>query len=240
MTGAACLSGISALRAGAGLVTIVTPKVSADIYRNYCPSLIVETFMDISDFSSHCADIRRNVVLVGPGAGLKNSAGLKGVIASSVASDKICVFDADALTLLSEEQDFLRSKLHQKCILTPHEGEFKKLFPDLGGNKVQRASAASALTNSIVVLKGAETIIAAPDGRIEILTNGSPWLATAGSGDVLAGIIAGLCASREEEVFEAVCAAVWMHGRASQIAGPGMISADLPDCVPQVWKELTL
>ncbi|PZP54748.1 MAG: NAD(P)H-hydrate dehydratase [Micavibrio aeruginosavorus] len=227
MTGAAGLAAISALRMGAGLVTIAVPRETTYLYRQLSTSLIVE---EMTDFKDHFQDKRRNMLLIGPGAGHETERPTLDVIESG----KLCVLDADALKL------FILGKTHDKCILTPHEGEFERLFPDTSGGKADRALKAAKFCRAIIVLKGHETIIASPDGRFEIISNGSPWLATAGSGDVLAGMIAGFAAwhKHEDMLFESVCAAVWMHGEASQLAGPGMISADLPDQIKKVWQNL--
>ncbi len=227
MTGAAGLGAISALRMGAGLVTIAAPRETTYLYHQLSTSLIIE---EMTDFKDHFQDKRRNALLIGPGAGCE----IEKPVLDTVASGKICVLDADAL------KPFILSKTHEKCVLTPHEGEFERLFPDISGEKADRAVKAAKLCRSIIVLKGRKTIIAAPDGRFEIIINGSPWLATAGSGDVLAGMIAGFAAWHEHKdmLFESVCAAVWMHGEASQLAGPGMISADLPDQIKSAWQNL--
>jgi NAD(P)H-hydrate epimerase len=240
MTGAACLASVSALRMGAGLVTVVAPMDTALTYRSYNPSLLVEPIGEMARFKEHLKDPRRNVVLVGCGAGLDAPAVLKKIVFDSVQSSpqKICVIDADALSVFEDDPRSLVKALGGHCILTPHEGEFARIFPELTGSKPERAFAAARKSGAIIVLKGADTVIASPDDQLVINGNGTGWLASAGTGDVLAGMIAGIIARDMMSPFDAVCAAVWMHARASEIAGAGMISSDLPCHIPAVWKEL--
>lgn len=240
MTGAASLASLSALRMGAGLVTIVAPADTANIYRMFNPSLLVEPIIEIAKFKEHIKDPRRNVVLVGCGAGLDNVGALKKIVFDAVQSapPKICVIDADALSVFADDPRVLMKALGPHCILTPHEGEFSRIFPDIQGSKVERAFAAARRSGATIVLKGADTVIASPDAQLVINGNGTGWLATAGTGDVLAGMIAGLAARNIMSPFDTACAAVWMHGKAAEIAGAGMISSDLPCHIPAVWKEL--
>ncbi len=230
MTGAAGLAAVAALRMGAGLVTIAAPRETTQLYRELSPSVILE---ERTDFKKNFEDERRNAIVIGPGAG----SAIKKAVLDSAKSQKLCVLDADALTAFEDEPEKLLKTTHSQCVLTPHEGEFARLFPDISGPRAGRAINAAKQSGAIMVLKGAETVVASPDGRVERFVNGSAWLATAGSGDVLAGMIAGFGAWHRENLFEAVCAAVWMHGEASQIAGPGMISSDLPGILPEVWRR---
>lgn len=240
MTGAASLASNAALRMGAGLVTVVAPLDTSILYQIQNPCLLVEPIVELARFKDHIKDPRRNVVLLGCGAGLDNVGILKKIIFDSVqfTPQKICVLDADALSVFEGDTKVLMSTLGPHCILTPHEGEFARLFPDLKGSKPERAFAAAKRSRSVIVLKGADTVIASPDSRLVINANGSGWLSTAGTGDVLAGMIAGLAARGLLDPFDVACAAVWMHSRASEMAGPGMISSDLAGYIPSVWKEL--
>lgn len=239
MTGAAILAAVSALRVGAGLTTVVSYPDTAQIYRAYCPSLIVETLTELARFKEHIKDIRRNVVLIGVGAGLDHPAALKKAVFDSVQADsqKICVIDADALTVFADDPKTFYKALGPHCILTPHEGEFARLFPDIdpAASKIERAYAAARRTKAVIVLKGADTVIASPDDRMVVNTTGTGWLASAGTGDVLAGMIAGLAARRIFDPFDAACAGVWLHGKTAESLGAGMISADMPSSIPQVF-----
>lgn len=238
MTGAASLVSVAALRMGAGLSTIVTSAEVANVYRALCPSVIVETYPDMARFKEHIKDPRRNVVVLGPGAGFEHPAALKKAVFDSVQSedDKTCVLDADALTVFADDPKILHKVLGENCVLTPHEGEFARIFPDITGSKIERAYEAARRTGAVIVLKGPDTVIAAPHDRLVINATGSGWLATAGSGDVLAGMIAGLAARNIMSPFDAACAAVWMHGKAAEKLGAGMISADLPEVLPVIWR----
>lgn len=242
MTGAGCLAAISALRMGAGLCTIVSAAESLDVYRNFSPSLIVEHGEEIARFKEHLRDVRRNAVVIGPGAGQDNPGGLRKAVLDAIQIEprRTCILDADALTVFANDPRVLHHATGSHCVLTPHEGEFEKLFPDLVGPRADRAQAAALKTKAIIVLKGPETIIASPEGGCFINTNGSGALATAGTGDVLAGMIAGLAARNCEglSLFGAVAAAVWMHAEAGSRFGPGLISADIPDLLPSLWQDV--
>lgn len=240
MTGAARLAARGALRAGAGLVSVVCPSAALSIYAAGSPSLIVEAADDDAAFAALLADKRKNAVLLGPGAGV--GATTRARVLAALEAEKCCVLDADALTSFAEEPENLLDRLDDRCLLTPHEGEFARLFNEHGleareGGKLARARAAAAYSGSVVVLKGADTVVAAPDGRAAVNTLASPWLATAGSGDVLGGIALGLMA-QGMPTFEAACAAAWLHGAAGVRLGPGLIAEDIPDALPAVLREL--
>jgi len=173
-------------------------------------------------------DDRIGCLLVGPGMG-----DLPQVLTLALTSAAPKVLDADAIPLLG---DPARLK-GQDAIITPHEGEFRKLFGDVAGTKPERAMEAARSTSAVVVYKGPDTLVAAPDGRLGFAPPAPAWLATAGTGDVLAGIIAALRA-RGMTGFEAACAGVWLHGRAAEIAGPGMIADDLVEAIPLAIADL--
>jgi hydroxyethylthiazole kinase-like uncharacterized protein yjeF len=222
MPGAARLAAAAARRAGAGMVTIladtqiIPPEAGLIIRSGTLESLI--------------ADPRRKIWVCGPGLGVAE-AGAK--LATLIAAGKIVVADADALTACAGTPERLRGA----AVITPHEGEFFRLFGPVGPDKLAAARAAAAKTGAVTVLKGPDTVIAAPDGRAAINANAPPWLATGGTGDVLSGIIAALLAQNMKP-FEAACAAVWLHGAAAAQIGPGLIAEDMPDILPSVMRPL--
>jgi len=238
MTGAARLAARAALRVGAGLVTVASPPQAVPIYAASSPSLIVADVEDAAAFEALIGDSRKNAVLLGPGAGIGPNTRAR--VLSALEAGKACVLDADALTSFADSPSDLLDRLNERCLLTPHEGEFARIFPDIAtaaGGKLSRARAAAALCGAVVLIKGADTVVAAPDGRAAINTNAPPDLATAGSGDVLAGIALGLLAQGMNG-FDAACAAVWLHGETANTVGPGLIAEDLPDALPAVLKRL--
>lgn len=233
-TGAARLAARAGLRVGAGLVRILCPPDAGSVIAG-----AVEAVM-VSDFETPEALARLveplDCVVIGPAAGLTEATERN--LAAMAETETALVVDADALTLFKGRAEALFAHLDPADVLTPHEGEFERLFPGLLGRGREMAAAEAAKTSgATVVLKGAETIIAGPDGRMRANRNGTPWLATAGSGDVLAGLIAGLIAQGLAP-FEAASAAVWMHAAAAVRFGPGLIAEDLPDLIPGVLADL--
>ena len=211
MPGAIALAVRAAARAGAGYVRVSTSRSIDNL-----PSAIVQTD------TATLEDERIGAVLVGPGMG-----DLPQVLTLALTSKAPVVIDADALAHVGEPER-LRG---QDAVITPHEGEFMRLFGELGGSKAERALAAAERSGAVVVYKGPDTLVAAPDGRLGFAPPSPVWLASSGTGDVLAGMIATLRA-RGMDGFAAACAAVWLHGRAAEIAGPGMIADDLVDAIP--------
>ncbi|MEH6632159.1 MAG: NAD(P)H-hydrate dehydratase [Halopseudomonas aestusnigri] len=225
MTGAARLSSLAALRVGSGLVSVLCPEKDQLVYALTSSSLIVHALEGDADIDNVLSDKRINSLVIGPGGGRDDELKLAVQKFLNLKSRSI-VLDADALSVFETCRDELINTLHKNVVLTPHEGEFKKIFPNLKQSKIENAAMAAKSSGGVIVLKGADTVIASPDGRIVINTNAPGYLAKAGAGDVLAGIIAGLLA-QGLDVFEAACAGVWIHGEAASHAGAGMIADDL-------------
>ena len=225
MTGAGRLAARAALRIGAGLVTVACPRAAWPIYAADSPSVITLPLDRPRQFDTVMEDPRKTAVLIGPGHGVDQETGRRASLA--LLSDKAVVLDADALTVFQDEPEALLAMAGARTVLTPHDGEFARLFPDLEGDRLTRARAAAARAGAVVVLKGPDTVIADPDGRAAINGNAPPDLATAGTGDVLAGMIVGLLAQGLDG-FTAAAAAVWMHGAAAARVGVGLIAEDLP------------
>lgn len=234
-TGAARLAALGAARAGAGLTTIAAPDEAAGIHASHLTAIMVRT----DALGDLLADHRKNAVVIGPGLGLDSEAAVKLEIV--LAHRRATVLDADALTLLAKGA---AGQTHEHCVLTPHGGEFARLFPDLARDmartgKLAAVRAAAARANATILLKGADTVIAAPDGQAAIDALAPPSLATAGSGDVLAGLIGGGLAQGLDP-FEAACAGVYLHGAAARHLGPGLLADDLPGAVPAVLSGLKI
>ncbi|MEZ5924741.1 MAG: NAD(P)H-hydrate dehydratase [Hyphomicrobiaceae bacterium] len=233
-TGAARLAARAALRIGAGLVTIASPPEALAVNAAQLTAIMIEPVASIADWSRLLDDRRKSAVLIGPAAGVGSATEKRMHVA--LASSAAMVLDADAITTAANAPTALFDAIARRAspvVMTPHDGEFARLFPDLAGDKLTRARLASQRSGAVIVLKGADTVVAAPDGRAAINANAPPWLATAGSGDVLAGCVTGLLAQRMP-AFEAALAAVYLHGAAADRLGPGLIAEDLPEAIPGI------
>jgi NAD(P)H-hydrate epimerase len=237
MTGAARLGALAARRIGAGLVTIVAPESAWAIYAGDAAGTLVGLK---EDYDGLLADPRRNAVLAGPGAGVGGDT--REVVLAARRAGKAMVIDADAVTSFGDDPDSLYRVLDASCVLTPHDGEFPRLFGGVidGGaaGRAAKAARAAQASGAVVLFKGPDSCVAAPDGRLAVNTNAPPSLATAGSGDVLSGMILGLLAQGMPG-FEAACAAVWLHGAIAAAFGPGLIAEDLIDGLPAALRALS-
>lgn len=241
-TGAARLAAIAALRAGSGLVTVLSPPDALMVNAMHLTAVMLKKCGSAEDLAAILTDARLNAILLGPGAGVGPATAT--MVEAALTGPRAVVLDADALTSFQDRPEDLFARIHAHdgaVVLTPHEGEFARAFPDLaersGKPKLERARTAANRSGATIILKGADTVIAAPDGRAVINDNAPPDLATAGSGDTLAGIVVGLLA-RGVPGFEAACAAVWMHGETGKRAGAGLIAEDLAGHLPAVLTEL--
>jgi hydroxyethylthiazole kinase-like uncharacterized protein yjeF len=242
-TGAARLAARGALRAGAGLVTIASPADALLVNAVASLAVMVRKVDGAGALTDFLADPRCNAVVLGPGGGVGEA--MRQMVLATLAGPRAVVLDADALTSFADDPAPLLAALAGRpkaTILTPHEGEFSRLFKAVYGvaevgSKLDRARAAARVTDAVILLKGPDTVVAAPDGRAAIADNAPPWLATAGAGDVLAGMVAGLLA-QGSPAFEGAAAAVWLHGEAAAAFGPGLISEDIPEALPQVYRRL--
>lgn len=240
--GAARLGARAALRVGAGLVTLAAPDDVLTAHSAATDAILIRRAVE---WSQLLADRRKNAVLLGPGGGIGGP--MRDAVAAALGPDRHVVLDADALTSFAGQAAALRDLIAAKAaegrvVITPHEGEFQRLFSEQGAiasleSKLERARTGARFLNAVVLLKGPDTVIAAPSGLAVINAHATPWLATAGSGDVLAGLITGLLAQGGEP-FEAACAAAWLHGEAGIRIGPGLISEDIPARLPEILSDL--
>jgi hydroxyethylthiazole kinase-like uncharacterized protein yjeF len=245
-TGAARLSALGAARSGAGAVTVLSPANALAVNAMHLTSIMLRKADEVAELGAYLADRRPSAFVLGPGFGVGDKARefTLAVLASRSGAGGM-VLDADGITSFRDEPAALFEAADAEgapaLVLTPHDGEFARLFPDLASDedlsKLERSRQAAARAHGVVIAKGADTVIAAPDGRAAINSNGAPWLATAGSGDVLAGLVAGLLA-QGMPAFEAACAAVLMHAEAGSRFGPGLIAEDLPQAIPPILAEL--
>lgn len=243
MTGAARLAARASARIGAGLTTVAAPAPAWPVYAAALDCIMVHRLMGETAAAWAQAldqwlqsDPRLSAVLMGPGAGHEVREAVLGVLRHQRAT----VLDADALTCFADAPGALFAAMAQTSapvVLTPHEGEFARVFGTLSGSKLERTQMAARRSGAVVLLKGPDTVVAHPDGRAAIHVQAPPWLGTAGAGDVLAGMITGLLA-QGMPAWEAACAAVWVHGQAAQMFGPGLIADDLPEQIPAVLRRL--
>lgn len=237
MTGAARLASEAAMQIGCGLCTIVSAKETKDVYLSGPPHIMFEAYKTLHDFSNHLTDPRRNACVIGPGAGRGNAEELRDCVEHVLKLKKPTVVDADAMSVFQDRHIDLIYVLHKNCVLTPHEGEFERLFPFLDGAREERVRKAAKLTGAVILLKGPETIICEPGGEMIINDHATPLLATAGSGDVLAGMIGGLLAEGMP-IFKACAASTWIHGECAMEFGPGLTAPDIIGNIPAVLQIL--
>lgn len=237
-TGAARLAARGALRVGAGLVSVASPMDAVPINAAALTAIMVKPFGSVQVLADLLKDERLNSVVIGPGCGTGRMT--KEMVAAVLTSKAATVLDADALTAFKDEPQVMLALLREPCVLTPHEGEFDRVFSGLlkkSQTKIEAARTAAAAAKCTVLLKGPDTVIAAPDGRVTVSGHAPPTLATAGSGDVLAGLIGGLMAQRVDS-YKAAAMAAWLHGEAAFRFGPGLIAEDLPELLPDVLADL--
>ena len=236
-TGASKLAAHAALRIGAGLVSVACDARSLPLYATALQAVMTKPVETAQDFSQLIRDPKVKAVLIGPGAGITDQT--KHRTLEILHAQKPTVMDADALRVFSPAPTDLFHAIHAPTILTPHAGEFSQLFGHRiapSDDTLSQARQAASLSGATVIFKGFHTIIAAPDGSVARNTNATPFLATAGSGDVLAGMCTGLLA-QGMPAFEAACAAVWLHAEAARRFGAGLIAEDLADQLPAILQE---
>jgi NAD(P)H-hydrate epimerase len=232
-----------ALRVGAGLVSVASPPDALAVNAAHLTAIMLKPFEGAAGLAKLLDDKRINAVALGPGLGVggETRALVDAVLKSGAgATKKGVVLDADALTSFKDDPATLFGGLHERCVLTPHAGEFERIFPgllDASPSKVEAARAAAARAGCTVILKGGDTVIADASGKAAINADAPAWLAAAGAGDVLAGLVAGLLA-QDVTAFHAAACAVWLHGAAAARFGPGLIAEDLPEMLPIVLAGL--
>ena len=237
-TGAARLAARAALRVGAGLVSVASPPDAVAVNAAHLTAIMIKPFDGAEGLAKLLSDKRFNAVALGPGLGVGGET--RELVNVALKSGAAVVLDADAISSFKVDPEALFHRLHERCVLTPHDGEFERLFPGLldeSASKVEAVRAAAKRAGCVVLLKGGDTVIADPVGKAAINANAPPTLATAGSGDVLAGLIAGLLA-QQMSAFDAACCGAWLHGDAAARFGPGLIAEDLPEMLPKVLAGL--
>lgn len=240
MTGAIRMAAQASMRAGAGMCTIHSLDSAAHDYKEDMPHLMFQKLSRFEDYVAQAKQDKKHILLLGPGFGRADDEMLKQLVLDCLALNKPAVLDADALSCFEDNPSALTDALHEKCVITPHEGEFKRLFPNIDGDtKFDRTLNAAQMTSAVIVHKGADTIIAQNNNKPALHTHASSWLSTAGAGDVLAGIIAGLL-GQHVAPYDAACMGAWMYGEASVRFGAGLTAPDIIDQIPSVLKDLHL
>ncbi len=237
-TGAARLAAEAGLRAGAGLVTLLSPPGALQVNAMHLTAVMLQRFEGVEGLLESLDVRRATAVIIGPGCGV--GLATRELVVAAAAREAPLVLDADALTGFESDPGHLFAHLRANDVLTPHEGEFRRLFPDLSGrecSKIERARLAAKRAGCVIVYKGPDTVIASPDGEVRVNVHADQALATAGSGDVLAGMIGGMLA-RGASGFDAASAAVWLHGEAGIRLGEGRTAGDLPDILPDIIADL--
>lgn len=237
-TGAARLAARGALRIGAGLASVASPPDAVSVNAAALTAIMVKPFAGVEGLEELLEDRRLNAMVIGPGCGVGRET--RELVAATLASHAAVVLDADALTSFTDGPNALFVQLREPAVLTPHEGEFEKIFPGLlkrTPTRIEAARHAAAACRCTMLLKGPDTVIASRDGRAIVNANAPPSLATAGAGDVLSGFVAGLLAQGMDS-YSAAAAAVWLHGEAATHFGDGLISEDLPEMIPYVLSDL--
>ncbi|MFT3997830.1 MAG: NAD(P)H-hydrate dehydratase [Asticcacaulis sp.] len=232
-TGAARLAARAALRAGSGLVSVACDPSALIVYATAFEAVMTKPVRDVAEFAGLIGDPRVTSILLGPAAGINERT--RSFVLAALATLKPCVLDADALTVFRDDPHTLFAAIKGPCVLTPHEGEFTRVFGRIE-ERARAAADAAAASGAIILLKGPETLIAHPDGRMVINRHAPSWLATAGSGDALAGLITGLMA-QNMRAFEAACAGVWLHSEAARRFGPGLIAEDISEQIPAILRD---
>ncbi|MBB4657581.1 NAD(P)H-hydrate dehydratase [Parvularcula dongshanensis] len=233
--GAARLSAHGAARIGAGAVTVASPEEALDIYAAHLDAIMVKPVTDAASAKRLIEASKAKALVIGPGAGRTDAT--RSHVLAALETRVPIVVDADALTVFEDDPDTLMQALHEKAVLTPHIGEFGRVFPDIQGDKLSMTAAAAARAGTTVLLKGADTVISTPSRVPVINTSGTPWLATAGAGDVLTGAIAGLMA-QGLGAHDAACAGAYLHGLAGQRGGRGVTADDLPGLLREAGRAV--
>jgi hydroxyethylthiazole kinase-like uncharacterized protein yjeF len=238
-TGASRLAAGAALRVGSGLVTVAADTEAARIHAAHLTAVMIRECNAATELAAILADKRFTAAAIGPAAGLDEP--VKEKVMACLQSGAAFVLDADALMLFADNPDPLFAAVSSReapVVMTPHAGEFARLFPDVDtGGKIERARQAAMRSGAVILYKGPDTIVADPDGRVSVSASAPPWLATAGSGDVLTGMVAGLLAQKMP-AFDAASAAVWIHGEAAASFGPGLTADDLPGQLPEIVRKV--